>query len=179
MDRHARVLLKQAGKMKGRRVDGAGDILECDALTQLARKVSFGRLGPVSVIGVRAGSAGLARLAVSHERGFKHVGNELKRRHIRPKRFEQFRLGSLKPLHKLAVPPENTRVTRARHEGKRSFRVLVNRGVELADNIVEHAGSPDRIVVNLNPLSISATGLDARFRGHDGFDKFEPTAAKE
>ena len=109
MDRHAGLLLKEAGKMKGRCIDGAGDILECDALTQLAREVSFGRLGSVGVIGVGAGSAALARLAVSHERGFKHVGNELKRCHIRPKWFERFRFGSLKPLHKFAVPPENIR----------------------------------------------------------------------
>jgi hypothetical protein len=153
MKRQAGLFLKEAGEMKRGCVDGARDILERDALAQLAREVRFGRLGTVSVIGVRAGSPAPARLTVPRERGFQNVGDELKRRHVGPERFERFRLGCLQPLHEFAVPPENTGVARACSKGKRSFRVFVNRRVEFADNIVEHARRRDE-----NSAAIAAIG---------------------
>src|SRR5215813_8834314 len=112
--------------MKWRRIHGAGHMLECDAFTQLACEVSFGRLGSVRVVNVRAGSAALARLAVSCERGLQHISNELQCGYIRPKWFEWFRCGSLKPLHEFAVPPENTGIARTGNERKRSFRTFIN-----------------------------------------------------
>src|SRR5262245_49378409 len=108
MERHSGLALKEAGQMKWRCVDGPGDILQGNTLTELAREISLGCLGSVCVIGVCRSSAGLARPALSRERGFQHIGNELQRGYIRPKWFEWFQFSSLKPLHELAVPPENT-----------------------------------------------------------------------
>src|SRR5262245_2511786 len=112
--------------MKWRGIHGASDMLECDAFTQLACEVGFGRLRSVCVISVRAGSAALARLPMSREGGFQHIGNELKRGYIRPKWFEWFRCGNLKPLHEFAVPPENTAVAWTGNERKRSFWMFIN-----------------------------------------------------
>src|SRR5262245_27685597 len=112
--------------MKWRGIHGASDMLECDTFTQLACEVGFRRLGSVSVIGVRAGSAALTWLAMSLERGFQHIGNELKGGYIRPKWFERFRCGNLKLPHEFPVPPENTGVAWTGNERKRSFRTFIN-----------------------------------------------------
>ena len=90
MDRHPSLLLKDTGQMKGRRVNGTGDLVESDAFTQPAPEVGFDRLGAVCVIGISAVSTALARQAVSGEGSFKHIGDNLKDRRIDPERFEPF-----------------------------------------------------------------------------------------
>jgi hypothetical protein len=153
MDWYAGSLLKKAGEMKGRRVHRAGHLIERDGFTEPPRQVGFDRLRAVYMIGFSAVSAALAWKPVLRECGSKHVGDELKRRYIGPERFESIGFGSLQPLHEFAVPPENTGVARARNEGERSFRVFVNRRVEFADNIVEHARRRDE-----NSAAIAAIG---------------------
>src|SRR5581483_1651131 len=68
VDRHAGSLLKDAGEVKGRRVHGAGDLVECDTFAKSAGEPGFGRLGALGVIGLSALSAALARHPVSRER---------------------------------------------------------------------------------------------------------------
>ena len=63
---------------------GPGNVVERNAFAQAARQVDLGRLGAVGVIGVRAVATTPARHAVSRKRGFQHIGDELKRRHIGP-----------------------------------------------------------------------------------------------
>ena len=43
-----------------------------------------------------------------------------------------------KPEHQLPVPPEVAGFARAAHEWKRPLGVIVNRGIKLADDVVEH-----------------------------------------
>ena len=143
MDWYAGSLLKKAGEMKGRRVHRAGHLIERDGFTEPARQVSFDRLRAVCVIGFSAVSAALAWKAMPRERGSKHVGDELKRRYIGPERFESIGFGSLQPLHKFAVPPENACIAGASDEGKRPSWAVVDGGIEFADNIVEDARRGD------------------------------------
>jgi hypothetical protein len=95
MDGHAGLVLKEAGQMKGGGVHGTSDVVKPDTLTQPAPEVGLGRLGTLCVIGIGASSAALARQAVSRERSFQHVGEELKRRHIGPEWFERIGCGGL------------------------------------------------------------------------------------
>jgi hypothetical protein len=63
-----------------------------------------------------------------------------------------------------------------RTENEQIFKTLRHESI-VRDPQTRSKAGPDRIVVYLNPFLISATGLDARFRWHDGFDEFEPTVS--
>ena len=153
MDRRAGLLVKDAGEMKGRRSRSVGDVVERDAGAQSAREIGFGGLDAVRVIGVRGVSAALERQAVSRERGFQHVGNKLKRRHIGPERSEQFGSGGAQPLREFVEPPEDAGIAGASDEGKRPFVAVVNGGIEFADDVIESARREGE-----NYAAISAVG---------------------
>ena len=101
MDWHSGSLLKNASEMEGRREHSLGDIVERDAFALSAREVDFGRLGAVRVIGIGTMAPAFARHSVSSKRGFEHIGDELKRRHIGPERFERIGFGGFQALHEL------------------------------------------------------------------------------
>ena len=139
MDGNAGSLLKDPGEMKGRCVYRSGELVERDAFTQPAREVGFGRLGAVGVIGVRALATAPARHAVSRKCSLEQMGHELKCRHIGPERFEWIGSSGLELLHELAVPPEHAGIAGAGDEGKRPLGAVVDGGIELADDLAEHA----------------------------------------
>ena len=85
MYRHASVAMKETCEMKRRHMHGAGHFVKRYSLAQSAREVDLGGLGTLCVIGVRAISAGLERLAVVRERCFKNVHDNLKSCCIGPK----------------------------------------------------------------------------------------------
>ena len=139
MDRHADSLAEHAGEMERRSVHGTGDVVKRDALTKSARQVRLGRLDAAGVIGIGSVSSRLARRAMSRERGFKHIGEELESGFIDPEPLERIGCGSLQPLHELVVTPENTGIAGAGGEGERPFGAVVDGWIELADDVVEDA----------------------------------------
>ena len=139
MDGYAGSLLKEASEMKGRHRHNAGDFVKRATFSQSAPEVGLGRLGAVCMIGIRSVSAAWARQTVSREGGFQHVGDELKRRHIDPERFERIRFGGHQPLHELVMPPENAGIAGSSDEAEGQFGSVVDRGMEFADDVVEYA----------------------------------------
>ena len=136
MDRHAGPLPEDAGQMERGRVHGPGDVVERDALAQPARDVGLGRLGAVGVIGVGGGPPSSSRQAEARERGGDDVGDEPEGRHVGAERVG---VGGLQAADELAVPPEDGRLARAGGGGERTVGVVVDRGVERADDVEEHA----------------------------------------
>src|SRR5262249_59368387 len=153
MDRRAGSMMKDAGEMKGGRSRGVGDVVERDAGAQSAREIGFGGLDAVRVIGVRGVSAALEPQAVSRERGFQHVGNKFKRRHICPERFEQSGPCGAQPPREFMEPPEDAGIAGASDERECPFLEVLNGGIEFADDVVERARREGE---NYTPISTVA-----------------------
>jgi len=139
MDGHARLLLKYTGQVKRRSVNGAGNVVEHNALAHSRGQVRLRSLDAFSMIDVRALSFRLTRNATLPESGFEHVSDELQRSHVSPQRFKRIRFCRLKTLHEFPMAPKHPAVARSGHKEKRLIRMIVNRRIEFADNVVEDA----------------------------------------
>ena len=144
MDRQARSRLKNTRKMKRRSVHGTRDAVECDSIKKPACNVVFDSLGALGVIRIRAIAMAPARLALLRECGIEYVSNELQRSHVGPERFERScHQAHLEALHDLPMPPENGGIAGTSDKRKRSIRAVVDRGIELADDVTEHSRRGD------------------------------------
>src|SRR5262245_36080556 len=143
-------LPEDAGEMERRGVDGAGDVVERDTFGQPAGQVAFRSFGTVHVIVLCAAPPAPPRQTVPGERRFQSIGHELKRRHINQ---EWIGLGGFQPLYEFVVPAEYDGTAGAGDERKWPFGTVVDGGIELADDVAEHARRGDE-----NGAAIAAVG---------------------
>jgi hypothetical protein len=107
MDRYGGSLLKDAGEMKRRCVDHAGNFFKRDAFSQSTREVNLDCFHTLGVICIRPITAAFPRQAMSSKRRFQHIGDELNCGDIGPEMFERIDFGCLQTLDEFAMSPEN------------------------------------------------------------------------
>src|SRR5215813_2673773 len=100
------------------------------------------------------------RRPMSRERGFQRVGDDLKRRHLNPQwigpqwiepqwigRRQRRRhltvFHNQQPPRQFAMPPEYAGGAWAGDKGKRPFRMIVNGGIEFANDIIQYPWRAD------------------------------------
>ena len=77
------------------------------------------------------------------ECGREYISDELQSSHIGPERLEWLKVGCCKSLYKLSMAPEDGRFARTGDEWKRPIRMVVDRRIELANDVTEHAPRGD------------------------------------
>ena len=104
------------------------------------RKVSLGRLDAVLRDRHRYhGGGGTPLPALPLERGLEDVGDELKRRHVGPEGFERMTSPPPRAASRARGGARSWPIAGPGHERKRAVGVVVDRGIKLADDVVQHS----------------------------------------
>ena len=139
MDRNTRLLLKDTREMKRRRMHGTRNLIKRDAFAHARREISLCRFRSFCMIRIRAFASRLVLDTTTHESRLEHIRDKLQRRNISPQRLKRIHVCRFQPLHQLTMTPEDATVTGTSEEPKRLIGMFVDRWIELANDIVEHA----------------------------------------
>ncbi len=149
-------------------MDRAGGFLETHRLGQAARKIGFGRLDAIRVIGLGAVAAGPSRHALPGEGGFQHVGQKREYRFVDRQRVERLARGIFEPADEFAMSAKECRVARTRHEGEGTVRPVFDRGVELSGHFRQHVGRREKNCPAVAALGRMADAIRRILREKDG-----------
>src|SRR5262245_17261269 len=158
MNRRAGSPPEKASQVEWRRSNGSRHVAERYAFRHSASQISLGRLNMVGVIVFRAFPASFTlrrRQPLSRIRGFQSFGDDLKRRHFNPqwigpqwigrrqRRFHLTVFHDPQPPRQFAMPPEYAGGAWAGDKGKRPFRMIVNGGIEFANDTIQYSWRGD------------------------------------
>ena len=126
MNRNTRLLLKNARKVKWRRVNSTSDLIERDSFAHSRREIRLCCFSTLSVFSIRPFSSRLAFDSTMHKRRLEHISDKLQRCNIGPQWFERIHVRAFESLHQLAMTPEDVWFTGSSEEPERLIGMFID-----------------------------------------------------